>query len=109
MQERPSADQAVASQDAASTTREQTKLAAMVAAAVATQKKDPYAGLFRGQPSVSVYDFSGTMSGVPNPRVVCGLTVLQVDPAIDPKMVRLEPDAGIDFKIHRVTPLLCND
>jgi hypothetical protein len=51
-------------------------------------------------------------------KVSCGLTMVQVDPNIDPKIRReLPPAAGQqpnlnsqpDFKMRRVTPTVCRD
>ena len=38
-------------------------------------------------------------------RVVCGLTLLEGDPALDPKFVRHVPRG--DYKIRRVEPSVC--
>lgn len=43
------------------------------------------------------------------PRVVCGLTVIAADPTIDPKIRMPIPDDGVDFKIRRLRPPLCNE
>lgn len=42
------------------------------------------------------------------PRVVCGLTVWEVDPEVDPNMPRFSPEPGIDFRIRRVIPKVCD-
>ena len=44
------------------------------------------------------------------PRVVCGMTVIQADPLIDPKMVhRPAPSSTTTFHIKRIPPPGCAD
>ena len=46
----------------------------------------------------------------PQPRVVCGLVVIPVTPAADPKMiVQPKPDPKPDLKIRTITPRVCNE
>jgi hypothetical protein len=49
----------------------------------------------------------GANPPAPNPRIICGLTVWQVDPAIDPGIRVEAPDRGVDFKIRRIVPETC--
>jgi hypothetical protein len=43
------------------------------------------------------------------PKVLCGLTVVEVDPDIDPKIiVRPKPD-DVDHKIRRIPPSVCRE
>lgn len=43
------------------------------------------------------------------PRVVCGLTIWEVDPELDANMPRVTPEAGIDFTIRRIIPPICRN
>jgi hypothetical protein len=44
------------------------------------------------------------------PRVVCGMTVIQADPRIDPKMIhRPAPSSPTTFHIKRIPPTACTD
>lgn len=43
-------------------------------------------------------------------RVVCGMTVIQADPRIDPKMIhRPAPSSTTTFHIKRIPPTACTD
>ena len=44
----------------------------------------------------------------PNRRIVCGLTVITADPAVDPKMI-LEFRDSSDAKIRRIEPPVCSE
>ncbi len=44
------------------------------------------------------------------PRIVCGMVVVQVTPAADPKMiVQPKQDPKPDFKIRTIAPRICNE
>jgi hypothetical protein len=43
------------------------------------------------------------------PRVVCGLTIWEVDPEFDANMRRVTPEQGIQFTIRRIIPSVCRD
>jgi hypothetical protein len=46
----------------------------------------------------------------PQPRVVCGMVVVPVTPAIDPKMVaQSKNDPNVDYKIRKIEPRICNE
>jgi hypothetical protein len=45
----------------------------------------------------------------PQQRTVCGMTVIQADPTIDPKMVLRAPENGPDHKIIRIEPPACHE
>jgi hypothetical protein len=56
--------------------------------------------------------------GVTDSRVSCGLTMVQVDPKVDPRIRReLQTPAGQvpnlvrqpDFKVRRITPTVCRE
>jgi hypothetical protein len=40
-------------------------------------------------------------------RVVCGLTIWEVDPEFDPNMRRVTPEQDIQFAIRRIIPSVC--
>lgn len=42
-------------------------------------------------------------------RVVCGLTIWEVDPELDANMPRVAPEPGIDFTIRRIIPSICRN
>ncbi|MGH9372277.1 MAG: hypothetical protein ACRD15_12160 [Vicinamibacterales bacterium] len=44
----------------------------------------------------------------PRIRIVCGMTVIQADPKVDPAFIIPAP-ADRDFKIQRITPKVCID
>ena len=49
--------------------------------------------------------FSGS-----RPRIVCGMTVVQVTPDADPKMVMSpKPDSNVEYKIRVVSPRICRE
>jgi hypothetical protein len=43
----------------------------------------------------------------PKPTVVCGMTVIPVDPNVDPAIRREVPEGGPRFSIRSVDPKLC--
>ena len=44
------------------------------------------------------------------PRIVCGMTVVQVTPDADPKMVMSpKPDSKVEYKIRVVSPRVCRE
>ena len=44
------------------------------------------------------------------PRIVCGMAVVQVTPAADPKMiVQPKQDPKPDFKMRTIAPRVCNE
>jgi hypothetical protein len=46
-------------------------------------------------------------SAAPKPSVVCGMTVIPADPAIDPKIRVAPPDNGVKFAMKVVEPTVC--
>ena len=42
-------------------------------------------------------------------RVVCGLTIIDGDRALDPKIRIVIPADGIDHKIRRISPPVCTE
>jgi hypothetical protein len=50
-----------------------------------------------------------TATPAPKKKIVCGMTVIEVGPALDPKMA-LEPkkDPGVTYTIRAIDPPVCN-
>jgi hypothetical protein len=48
------------------------------------------------------------VAAAPQSRIVCGMTVIQADPQVDPKMVIRAPENGPDQKIVRIEPPACH-
>jgi hypothetical protein len=47
-------------------------------------------------------------SDAPKRKIVCGLTVWNVGPELDPRMVRRAPSNDrVDFKIEKIAPTVC--
>ena len=45
-----------------------------------------------------------------HPRIVCGMTIVPVTPAVDPKMVLPpKPDSKVEYKIRVVSPRVCRE
>ena len=90
------------------------------APAIVPPSKEPTV-LFRIQPGPTPGQVPPNVAALPppgNPRVVCGLTMWQVDPETDPKIRQPAPVApGLkphdirqpDFKIRRIAPTVCRD
>lgn len=79
--------------------------------------KRPFATLFTGglqPPGRTPVDFAPERVSVtaerplnPGQRVVCGMTVVSVDPEFDAAMPRVVPDRDTAFFIRRVPPQVC--
>jgi hypothetical protein len=52
-------------------------------------------------------DAEGPAAALPQVKVVCGMTVVQGDTRIDPKMPRQHPREDTEFTMHVRTPSLC--
>ncbi len=83
-------------------------------------KKPPFENLFQTPPqNPADPDVAGLVEELKaKTKVVCGLTMTQVDPNTDPKIRRDIPTATAqkpnlnkqtDFKIRRVTPTVCRE
>jgi hypothetical protein len=74
--------------------------------------KNPFGKVFmRGGPgweSVPARPLQPGTNGK-RPRVVCGLTIWEVDPEFDANMPRVTPEPGIDFTIRRIIPSICRN
>lgn len=45
--------------------------------------------------------------GASSPRIVCGLTMYEMSPDVDPKVMMVLPERRVDFKIRRIIPSAC--
>jgi len=78
--------------------------------------KDPYLNLFGApdRPRVPVSSPDPTPNGRSNqsptsgePRVVCGMTIIPVDPAVDPGVHVTPPDAGTEYTMRVLKLPIC--
>ena len=70
------------------------------------RSKDPYARLFslkQAQPAPRKWDGSEP----PKRKTVCGLTVWNVEPDLDPRILLKPRDKSVDFKIEKLAPPVC--
>ena len=78
---------------------------------LAKPSKDPYGKLFRlrqrpfDSPAVAPVQGSAAL----NMRVVCGLTIVQADPAIDRGFAVKAPDTTTEFKLRKIEPPVCRE
>ena len=71
---------------------------------------DPYGRLFAAQQALkqAAAKASAPLAAAPKTRVVCGMTVIEVGPALDPKMGVTPPkDAGVRYTIRAIEPPIC--
>ena len=73
----------------------------------AARAKDPYRTLFRGQELLKKVEVA--QPAVPKAKVVCGMTIIPVTPAIDPN-IALEPKKQdeVRYTIRAIDPPVCN-
>ena len=75
-----------------------------------SQGKNPFGNIFirpGTQPDVSR---SAGPSGDPQPRIICGMIVVPVNPAADPKMVvSPKPASKVEYKIRVLSPRVCRE
>jgi len=91
--------------------------AASAAAAASTERENPFANLFASHVQLSTRHLApvvfpvavqvATPSSNRRPRVVCGLTVVPVDPQFDAAMPRVVPDRNTKFTMRLVPPAVC--
>jgi hypothetical protein len=92
------------------------------ASIVPPSKNDPFLKVFQTPQAPTPDPRNGTQEltapPVENPRVICGLTMWEVDPNTDPKIrPSVSPTPGPtpnshkkpDFKIRRIIPTLCRE
>jgi len=94
-----------------------TTVGAISSAAPSLHTKNPFANLFASelQPptkhSVAVALPGPVQIATPgakgHPRVVCGMTLVPVDPEFDAAMPRVVPESGRKFTIRLVPPRVC--
>jgi hypothetical protein len=68
--------------------------------------ESPYARLFTASTQIP---YAGTVKPANPPKVVCGLTMFQVDPAIDPKIIVPAKPGDPEPKIRRISPSVCRE
>ena len=74
-------------------------------------QKGPYARLFTA-PEIEIQPQRQEPQVQPqpkSPRVVCGMTVIQADPSVDPRMVIPRVDDGPRHAIRTITPPVCRE
>ena len=78
--------------------------------------KDPYRNLFGApdRPTVPLPNADPAPNGRSNqsptstePRVVCGMTIIPINPAIDADMHVKRPDAGTEYTMRILRPPMC--
>jgi hypothetical protein len=42
------------------------------------------------------------------PKVVCGMTIVPVDPSIDARMIVPRASGGVDYTLRKIEPPICN-
>jgi hypothetical protein len=74
--------------------------------------KDPFGNISFGSPSRQTQgrETTGRPSDTAKPRIVCGMTVVPVNPDADPKMVvSPKPDSRVQYKIRTLAPRVCRE
>ena len=86
------------------------KLTARFGALRAEQSADPYRNLFRAQEMLKKFQAEQAVlkPAALKPTVVCGMTIIPVDPKLDPKMGITPKKDGLDFTMRAIEPPVCN-
>lgn len=75
--------------------------------------RSSYSGLFRSDVAHTVRILprgrQAAPQQAPDVKIVCGLTVYQVDARLDPGMVWHAPSRGTKFAIRALTPPICRE
>ena len=74
------------------------------------QRSNPYAKLFDTRQALqqALQDKSASLTPAPKRRVVCGMTVIEVGPEVDPKMAITPPkDPKTRYTMRGVEPPIC--
>ena len=74
--------------------------------------RNPYARLFDVQEALkkAVQEKPASFTAAPRSKVVCGMTVVEVTPALDPKMGVTPPkDEKTRFTIRAIDPPVCHN
>ena len=75
------------------------------------QSKDPYKQLFEAREALgrALADASKDATPAPRKKIVCGMTVIEVGPELDPKMaVEPKKDPRVTYTIRAIDPPVCN-
>jgi hypothetical protein len=64
------------------------------------------AGTISTSSSTTAQSRAADVRSAPQTRVVCGMTVHQADPSVDPKFIIPIPE-NMDYKMRRITPPAC--
>ncbi len=71
-------------------------------------RRDPYRQLFQPEDKKTPPSAPSPSVDRPQPRVVCGMTIVPADPTIDPKIaVKPRPDDTTRYAIRGITPPIC--
>lgn len=72
-------------------------------------QSNPYSGLFQPDPLVKPFEVTqATAPATPaKPKVVCGMTVIPVDPSPDPEFTKTPPDRSTKFTMRLIEPPIC--
>ena len=76
------------------------------------QAATPYARLFETQEALkkALQEKSAGLASAPKSKIVCGMTVIEVGPALDPKMAVTPPkDSKTRFTIRAIDPPICKN
>jgi len=69
------------------------------------QEGDPYRKLFAATPAIK----PSPAEARPEKTIVCGLTMIEGDASIDPRMAKpLPKQDGVEYTVRSVTPSICN-
>lgn len=74
-----------------------------------TRRVDPYKKLFQQPPldQTARAQRRADTAASTAPRVVCGMTVIPMDPSIDPKMIIPRPPGDTRYTIRAIPPPIC--
>jgi len=73
-------------------------------------RRDPYGRLFEAPvltPTTPVRGLSAPLPGTGQPRVVCGMTLIPIDPSVDPKIYVEPRRSDTRFTIRAIPPPVC--
>jgi hypothetical protein len=76
----------------------------------AAQAPDPYSKLFEARSALKqAVEQQSQKAAAPKKRIVCGMTIIEVGPELDPKMGVTPPkDDKVRYTIRAVDPAVCN-
>ncbi len=84
-------------------------LSARLGARRSDQRANPYRKLFDARESLRQAVAQQTAKPGPKTKVVCGMTIVEADPSLDPKMAVTPPqDQNLTYTIRAVEPPRCN-